>query len=275
VFKDVGDLAALDEEDEDEDDEAMDADSEEGDEEDEDEDVEMESDDESLESTLDDVDEDEFEIVPQDVDDEPEWDVDDEDQDAVLQEQIKKKGLLTAEAQTLASKLVNREITASQLMDQGFNRLSSYHKDGLPAWFLDDEAKHYRPNIPITKEAITALRDRQRALDARPIKKVAEAKMRKKRVAHTKLERAKKKAAGVMETEDLNDGEKARAVSRLLRRAANTKRPEKKVVVARGSNKGIKGRPKGVKGKYKIVDARMRKETRALKRIAKSSKKRR
>jgi AdoMet-dependent rRNA methyltransferase SPB1 len=275
VFKDVGDLAALDEEDEDEDDEAMDADSEEGDEEDEDEDVEMESDDESLESTLDDVDEDEFEIVPQDVDDEPEWDVDDEDQDAVLQEQIKKKGLLTAEAQTLASKLVNREITASQLMDQGFNRLSSYHKDGLPAWFLDDEAKHYRPNIPITKEAITALRDRQRALDARPIKKVAEAKMRKKRVAHTKLERAKKKAAGVMETEDLNDGEKARAVSRLLRRAANTKRPEKKVVVARGSNKGIKGRPKGVKGKYKIVDARMRKETRALKRIAKSSKTRR
>ncbi|GMK56798.1 hypothetical protein CspeluHIS016_0306380 [Cutaneotrichosporon spelunceum] len=277
VFKDVGDLAALDGP-EDSNDEEMDEDDEDEDE-DADSDVEMASDasESSLESTLDDEeeDEDDFEIVPQDIDDEPEWDVDDEDQDATLQEQIKKKGLLTAEAQTLANKLVNREITASQLMDQGFNRLSTYNKDGLPQWFLDDESKHYRPNIPITKEAITALRDRQRALDARPIKKVAEAKMRKKRVEHTRLERAKKKAAGVMETEDLNESEKARAVARLLRRAANTKKPERKVIVARGSNKGIQGRPKGVKGKYKIVDARMRKETRALKRIAKASKKKR
>lgn len=276
VFKDVGDLAALDgPEDEEDADEEMDEDSDEDSDDAGDSDVEMGSE-SSLESTLDDEDDDDdFEIVPQEIDDAPEWDVDDEDQDATLQAQIKKKGLLTAEAQTLASQLVNREITASQLMDQGFNRLSTYHKDGLPTWFLDDEAKHYRPNIPITKDAITALRDRQRALDARPIKKVAEAKMRKKRVAHTRLERAKRKAAGVMETEDLNESEKARAVSKLLRKAANTKRPEKKVVVARGPNKGIQGRPKGVKGRYKIVDARMRKETRALKRIAKASKKRR
>lgn len=99
--------------------------------------------------------------------------------------------------------------------------------------------------------------------------------MRKKRVAHTRLEKAKRKADGVMETEDLNDGEKARQVSKLLRRAASAmKRPEKKVVVARGVNRGVKGRPKGVKGKYKMADARMRKETRALKRIAKSQKKR-
>lgn len=151
------------------------------------------------------------------------------------------------------------------------------NKDGLPSWFLDDEAKTYRPNIPITKEAVAALRDRQRALDARPIKKVAEAKMRKKRLAHTRLERAKKKADGVMETDDLNDSEKARQVSKLLARAAKSgnKKPEKKIVVAKGQNRGVKGRPQGVKGKYKIVDARMRKETRALKRIAKSSKKKR
>lgn len=121
-----------------------------------------------------------------------------------------------------------------------------------------------------------ALRDRQRALDARPIKKVAEAKARKKMKAATALQRAKRKADGVMETEDLNDGEKARAVGKLLRRAAAGVKPkERKVVVARSANKGIKGRPKGVKGRYKMVDPRMRKEVRALKRIKKATTKRR
>jgi AdoMet-dependent rRNA methyltransferase SPB1 len=171
------------------------------------------------------------------------------------------KGLITAEAIQLATRLVNRQVTASQLIDEGSNRLSAYNKDGLPTWFLDDESKSYRPNIPITKEAVKALRDRQRALDARPIKKIAEAKWRKKFKEHQRLEKAKRKADGVMETEDLNDGEKARQVAKLLRRAAaGAKRPEKKIVVARGANRGIAGRPKGVKGRYKIVDARMRKE---------------
>jgi AdoMet-dependent rRNA methyltransferase SPB1 len=66
---------------------------------------------------------------------------------------------LTAEAVELATQLVNRKITASQLIDQGFNRLTMNNKDGLPSWFLDDEAKSYKPNIPITKEAINVLRE--------------------------------------------------------------------------------------------------------------------
>lgn len=170
--------------------------------------------------------------------------------------------------------MVNRKITSDQLIDQGFNRLSTHHKDGLPDWFLDDESKHYKANIPITKESINALREKQRALDARPIKKIAEAKARKKFKAVQRLEKARKKADGVMETEDLNDNEKARQVGKLMGkgRSGAVKRPEKKVVVARGANKGVKGRPQGVKGKYKIVDARMRKEVRAMKRIKKASK---
>nr|XP_018263852.1 AdoMet-dependent rRNA methyltransferase SPB1 [Kwoniella dejecticola CBS 10117]OBR86010.1 AdoMet-dependent rRNA methyltransferase SPB1 [Kwoniella dejecticola CBS 10117] len=265
VFKGMDDLAALDgdeeeeEAEEDEDEEPTEDEIEENDE-DEDED-----------------DEDDFEIVPQEEEDDGTgWDVDDEDQDEVKKKIIKDKGLLTAEAVTLATSLVNREITASQLIDQGFNKLSTFNKDGLPSWFLDDESKFYKPNIPITKEAVEALKARQRALDARPIKKVAEAKQRKKFKAVQRMEKAKKKADDVMGSEEMGDGEKARQVRRMLAKAARGKQKaaEKKIVVAKGVNRGVKGRPKGVKGKYKIVDSRMRKEVRAMKRIKKANKKR-
>lgn len=165
----------------------------------------------------------------------------------------------------MATALVNRQTTASKLIDDGFNRLSTFHKDGLPAWFLDDESRYYKPNIPITKEAVSALREKQRALDARPIKKIAEAKARKKFKAVQRVEKAKKKADGVMEADDLNMQSKARQVAKVIGRAhGKEKRPDKKVVVAKGANRGVKGRPKGVKGRYKIVDARMRKEVRDL-----------
>lgn len=114
-------------------------------------------------------------------------------------------------------------------------------------------------------------------MDARPIKKVAEAKGRKRMKAVARMEKAKKKADGVMESEEMGDAEKARQVRRMLARAAKGKEKakEKKIVVAKGVNRGVKGRPTGVKGKYKIVDARMRKEVRALKRIKKAGSKRR
>ncbi|CAD6589462.1 MAG: AdoMet-dependent rRNA methyltransferase spb1, partial [Tremellales sp. Tagirdzhanova-0007] len=221
-------------------------------------------------------DDDEFEIVPQDSEDqEPGWNVADEDQDVAKRKIIQDKGLLTAEAVMLATALVNRQTTASKLIDDGFNRLSTFHKDGLPTWFLDDESKYYKPNIPITKEAINALREKQRALDARPIKKIAEAKARKKFKAVQNIEKAKRKADGVMEADDLNMTEKARQIGKVLGRAkGREKRVDKKLIVAKGANKGVKGRPRGVKGRYKIVDARMRKEVRAEKRIKKANKKR-
>jgi len=171
-------------------------------------------------------------------------------------------GLTTAEAVSIAQRLVNRQTTKTHLLNDGFNRYSLNAKDGLPSWFLDDEEKYYKPNIPVTKEAVAALRARQRALDARPIKKIAEAKGRKKLRATQRLEKAMKKAEGVNDTSDMTEREKAQQIEKLMRRGtakANQKK-EAKVVVAKGPHKGLKGRPKGVKGRYVMVDARMRKE---------------
>lgn len=164
---------------------------------------------------------------------------------------------------TIAQQLVNREKTKTQLINEGFNRYSLNSKEGLPTWFLDDESKFYKPNLPITKEAVQALRMRQRALDARPIKKVAEAKARKKFKAHQRLEKAMKKAEGVNATSDMSEREKAQQIEKLMRKGMSSgqkAKKEVKLVVAKGAHKGIQGRPKGVKGRYTMVDSRMKKE---------------
>ncbi len=172
-------------------------------------------------------------------------------------------GLVTPEAVTLAQQLVNREKTRTQLINDGFNRYSLNSKDGLPSWFLDDESKHYKVNLPVTKEAVAALRAKQRALDARPIKKIAEAKGRKKFRAAQRLEKAMRKAEGVNDTADMTEREKAQQIEKLMRKGMSSggkAKKEVKVVVAKGDHKGVKGRPKGVKGRYTMVDSRMKKE---------------
>ncbi|PVF97608.1 FtsJ-domain-containing protein [Serendipita vermifera] len=220
-----------------------------------------------------------YEIVPQQPDEDVTmWDVDDEDRDAPKREFVKKFGLNTAEAMTLAQQLVNRQKTKTQLINDGFNRYSLNSKDGLPSWFLEDESKHYKPNIPITKEAVQALRAKQRQLDARPIKKIAEAKARKKLRAAQRLEKALKKAEGVNQTGDMTEKEKASQIEKLMRKGmgkGKQKKNEVKLVVAKGPNRGLKGRPKGVKGRYRMVDARGKKELRAQKRREKANRSKR
>lgn len=172
---------------------------------------------------------------------------------------------------TLAHQLVNREKTKTQLIEDGFNRnMLAADKEGLPAWFLDDEMKHFRHNIPVTKEAVEAIRAKMRTLNARPIKKIAEAKARKKMRTLRRLAKSQKKADVINEAGDLTEREKASQIQTIISKASKEPKkakPEVKVVVARGAAKGLSGRPKGVKGRYKMVDSRGKKEMRALKRI--------
>ncbi|PWN27074.1 FtsJ-domain-containing protein [Jaminaea rosea] len=258
--------------DDDEDEEEQEDDSEvDQDEEDEDEDEEPSDEEEDAAS--------DFEVVPREKDDDDsEWHVTDLDVDAEKQRFIDEHGLTTAEAVTLAQQLVNRERTKSDLINAGFSKQNFTDKSDLPDWFLDDEGKHWKANIPITKEAMAALRARQKALDARPIKKVAEAKARKKYKAAQRMAKAQKKAEDVLANEDgeMTQRDKAKSITKLLQKGGSkAKRKETQLVVAKGPNRGLKGRPKGVKGRFKMVDGRMKKELRAQKRIDKRDGKKR
>ncbi|KAF4633352.1 hypothetical protein G7Y89_g4763 [Cudoniella acicularis] len=181
--------------------------------------------------------------------------------------------IITAEAMTLAQQIASGQKTTQDLIDEGFNKYAFKDRDGLPEWFLDDEGRHDKPHRPISAAGAAAIKEKLRALNARPIKKVREAKDRKKFHAAQRLEKLRKKSALLQDEEGMTEKEKASSIMKLMSKAAK-KRPKQqvKVVVARGGNRGIAGRPRGVKGKYKIVDARLKKDVRGEKRAAKKRK---
>ncbi|KLU88427.1 AdoMet-dependent rRNA methyltransferase SPB1 [Magnaporthiopsis poae ATCC 64411] len=222
----------------------------------------------AFESDSDDSDDDGFEVVKSGFEDD--W----EDEDKRTKDGKLDIDIITAEAMTLAHQLATGEKTSYDVIDDGFNKHAFKDRDGLPDWFLDDEAQHDRAQKPITKAAAAAIKEKLRAFNARPIKKVREAKGRKKMKAAQRLEKLKKKSDLLVHEEGMTEKEKAESIAKLLRKATKKKPKQSvKVVVAKGSNRGIKGRPSGVKGRYKIVDPRMKKEMRALKRKAQKAKK--
>ena len=181
--------------------------------------------------------------------------------------------IITAEAMTLAQSIATGEKTSQDVIDDGFNKYSFRDTDGLPEWFLNDEGKHSKPHRPVTAAAAAAIREKLRALNARPIKKVREAKSRKKFKAAQRLEKLRKKSALLADDEAMSEKDKASTIAKMMSKAAKKKPKQSvKIVVAKGGNKGISGRPRGIKGKYKIVDARLKKDVRAEKRLAKKQK---
>ena len=194
-----------------------------------------------------------------------------EDEDSEPEKGRPNIDIITAEAMTLAHQLATGKKTKHDLMDENFNKYTLRDVDGLPEWFLDDEDKHSKPHRPITAAAAAAIKEKLRALNARPIKKVREAKARKAMRAATRLEKLKRKSALLAENDDMTEKDKAGQIQKLMAKAKKSGKQKKpvKVVVARGGNRGRKGRPGGVKGKYKMVDPRLKKDVRAEKRLKK------
>lgn len=132
----------------------------------------------------------------------------------------------------------------------------------MPDWFLQEEQYHMRKIPEVDPQAVEYYKNKQKDVNVKTIKKVVEAKARKKRLLMKKMSKAKKKAANIMENEDLGSREKGKEIARLYKRAASTKKREvvysvaKKFVAAKKAK-----RPSGVKGQFKQVDPRMKKDT--------------
>ncbi|XP_020578578.1 putative rRNA methyltransferase [Phalaenopsis equestris] len=190
--------------------------------------------------------EEDFEIVPQDP-------LDTSDDSSSDDESEEEDDDTKAEILAYAKKMLQKK-QREQILDDAYNKYM-FDDVGLPNWFAEEEKRHSQPMKPVTKEEIAAMRAQFREIDARPAKKVAEAKARKKRAAMKKLEKARKKADVISDQTDISERSKRKMIDHLYKKAAPT-RPKKEYVVAK------KGVPvKGGKGKV-VVDRRMKKDKR-------------
>jgi AdoMet-dependent rRNA methyltransferase SPB1 len=142
-----------------------------------------------------------------------------------------------------------------EMIDAAYNRYA--FDDDLstfPSWFADQEREAMRPIAPVTKAEILEAKRQLIELNARPIKKIAEAKARKQGRLAKKVEKIATKANSVLENEEVSSKEKARMLDNLYKQSAKA---------------SIEKRAK----KMERMDGKLKKELRGEKRAAKAVKK--
>lgn len=165
-----------------------------------------------------------------------------------------------AETRAIAKRMLRKK-EREEIINSSYNRYSNVDEiEALPDWFLEDESKHYRPNIPITKEEAMEEKRALKEYNARPIKKVAEAKMRKKKKMQIALNKLKNKAQTIA-TQEISENSKAKQITKLYSKQLKKKKEDKKYVVNK-SFSAPKGKLNAVRG-VKMVDSRMKKDVRS------------
>uniref|UniRef100_A0A1A9WT14 Putative rRNA methyltransferase n=1 Tax=Glossina brevipalpis TaxID=37001 RepID=A0A1A9WT14_9MUSC len=182
--------------------------------------------------------------------------------DDKAKEPKQKKIRLAEEELALGAMMIKGKKARRDLIDGAWNRYA-FNDDNLPTWFVQDEELHMKKPLPVPKEMAEEYQSKVQELNVRPIKKIMEAKTRKRRRAIKRLAKAKKQAEKIMENVDATPQEKAKQLKKIYKKAQEKKK-EVTYVVAKKHQAGKRAkRPPGVKGRYKIVDPRQKKDKRA------------
>lgn len=175
-----------------------------------------------------------------------------------------------AEIQAMGSLMVSKK-SRMALVDAGFNRYAYDDAEDLPDWFKEEEEKFTRKQLPLTKELMQQYRAKMREINARPIRKEAEAQGRRKRRMERKMDSLKKQAAGLVggDEDDPFGGQgsihKAKQIVRNMK--AVKREGKRKTVFLAVQHKGGSSKQVGGEGgrgaKVAMVDRRLKKDRRA------------
>lgn len=84
--------------------------------------------------------------------------------------------------------LMIRKKERMNLLDAGYHRYAWDDTGlGLPDWFVEDEEKCNKPELPVSKEMMDQFREKMREINARPIRKVLEANARNRKRLQQRL----------------------------------------------------------------------------------------
>lgn len=167
----------------------------------------------------------------------------------------------------ITSKKKRRDIA-----DAAWNRYM-FNDDDLPDWFVEDEKKFMQKGMPVSEEIVEKYRKNNQEFNTRSLKKVMEAKARKKRRSKKTLEKVKKKAETILENADHTGQEKIKMLKKLYKKTEKKKEEITYVVAKKNHSIGKRvSRPAGVKGRFKVVDPRLKKDLRAEKKAMKGKK---
>ncbi|GAB1607235.1 pre-rRNA 2'-O-ribose RNA methyltransferase FTSJ3-like [Argonauta hians] len=199
-----------------------------------------------------------------DDDDDDDTDSDENEENVIPQKAPKRAApQLDPEGLALAAKMIHSKKQRREVIESGYHKFM-YDDTNLPRWFLKEEEKHARKNVPVTKAEVEEYKKQMKEVDARPIKKVAEAKIRKKIRMTKKLQKVRKKAESVTDCVDTSEREKWLKIKEIYKKAGLLTKKKKEVsyVISKkgGGTKGSKP-----KGPYKVVDRRLKKDKRPIK----------
>ncbi|KAG2389077.1 hypothetical protein C9374_014477 [Naegleria lovaniensis] len=163
-----------------------------------------------------------------------------------------------ATALALGKKLLRKK-ERREFIDNAFHRYA-FNDEDVPDWLADDEVKSFRKQDPITKEEADEIKRKMAEIDARPIKAVLEAKIRRKFRAQKKIKEVKDKAEVIAQSQELTPQEKSKELMKLYKNAS-VKTSRRKVYVVGGGKKVLGKKSPG--SIMKFVDNRTKKDKRA------------
>lgn len=197
-------------------------------------------------------------------------DVPQSDDETYEKEPKQKKIKLSEEELAMGQMMITSKKTKRDLIDGAWNRYM-FNDDHLPDWFVEDEKKAMIKQTPVSEKLVESYRKNLQEFNTRSLKKVMEAKARKKRQSKKQMEKITKKAETIMENIDHTGHEKIKLLKKLYKKTEKKKEEITYVVTKKGNASGKKvRRPAGVKGRFKVVDPRMKKDLRAEKNSQKS-----